>query len=180
MRITLPDSRRSGQKAWAAQVLGSDPTYRFKRSFLRGTMGRDEVTYDLVEPREGALYEFFCPDLDERYFAWLRRGKLTRLNAAEAWSYVEDLDERLSPNGSPSGWPTCAGCPRSRRSCRKTAITRSPKLRSSCTPTGARPRNTFVVDRWLRHIRSPEGAMGISPHVEHQRSPRLRRDVHRR
>jgi hypothetical protein len=26
----------------------------------------------------------------------LRRGKLTRLTTAEAWAYVEDLDERLS------------------------------------------------------------------------------------
>jgi hypothetical protein len=39
------------------------------------------------------MYKVSCPDLGERYFAWLCRGKLTRLNAAEAQDYVEDILE---------------------------------------------------------------------------------------
>jgi hypothetical protein len=101
MRITLPDSRQGGKRAWIATITGTDPEYRFQRSFIRGMPGRDEVSFDLDESTRHAFFEVCCPDRDERYFGWFRRGgEFQVMSSGEAQEYAKDLQERIDEQRS--------------------------------------------------------------------------------
>jgi hypothetical protein len=91
MRLTLPDKRLTGKGAWIAKVRCTDPTYRFNRKFLDGRRGKWDVTYDLDEQYDAGLYEVCVPDLGERYFICVRRGKFDKLSRSEAYAYAKEL-----------------------------------------------------------------------------------------
>jgi hypothetical protein len=59
MRLTLPNTRRTGKGAWVALITGTDPSLRLRRSFLRGDIGRAEITFDQDDSVKHAVSR--CP-----------------------------------------------------------------------------------------------------------------------
>jgi hypothetical protein len=63
--------------------------------------GRDEVSFDLDESTKHAFFEVCCPDRDERYFGFFRRGgEFTLMSSGAAQEYAKDIQERLDEQRS--------------------------------------------------------------------------------
>lgn len=82
-----------GQRAWVAEITGTDPKFGFKREFLSGQRDYSdsnrpgtrgiETTYWL---EEGKIYEISAPlswKNTDRYFATIRDGQQVRLRKNE-------------------------------------------------------------------------------------------------
>jgi hypothetical protein len=90
MRLTLSDTRLDGANAWVAELTGLDPKFAFARRFLSTDRKSRTITVDL---QPGKVYEVHCPDQDERYFAEVRKGLLTRISRASVRDHFEWLEE---------------------------------------------------------------------------------------
>jgi hypothetical protein len=67
--ITIPDSRSTGKRAWVAEITGRHAEFGLNRRFAR-TFRAEGAIHVTLHP--GTIYEVFCPDQRQRYFAAVR------------------------------------------------------------------------------------------------------------